>query len=124
MRANVVLGLIGSIVTLALIFELLRKRHLREKYAVFWVTVALFTLTVAIFPGVLTWMSELVGVTVPSNLLFFLASMVLLFVSVQHSYELGRMVDRTRALAEAIGLLQLDVEEREHKRNESNHDDA
>ena len=37
MRANYVLGLIGSLITLTLLFELLRRRRLREKYAVFWV---------------------------------------------------------------------------------------
>jgi hypothetical protein len=119
MKANIILGLTGSIVTLGLIFELLRKRYLREKYAVFWVTVALFTLAVAAFPGLLSSMSAFVGVSVPSNLLFFLASMVLLFVSVQHSYELGRMEERTRTLAEAIGLLQMDLEERASGRSEA-----
>ena len=59
MNATYVLGLIGSLVTLALLFELLRRRRLREKYAVFWVVVALLTIVVAIFPstlgGVAAW---------------------------------------------------------------------
>ena len=44
------------------------------------------------------------------DLLFFLASMVLLIISVHHSYELGRLEDRTRTLAEEVALLRLQVE--------------
>jgi hypothetical protein len=110
-RANLVLGLCGSLVTLVLLFEMMRRHRLREKYAVFWAVVAVFTILVALFPALLMWASDLVGVRVPSNLLFFVASMVLLVVSVQHSHELGRLEDRSRTLAEEVGLLRMTVEE-------------
>ena len=110
MSGNYVLGLIGSIITLALLFELLRRRRLREKYAVFWVVVATATLVIAVFPQTLTAAADLVGVAVPANLLFFGASMLLLGVSIHQSYEMGRLEDRTRTLAEEIGLLRLEIE--------------
>lgn len=117
MRANYVLGLIGSLVTLALLFELLRRRRLREKYAVFWAVVALLTLVVAVFPSTLTAAAKVVGVEVPANLLFFVASMLLLGVSIHHSYELGRLEERTRTLAEEVALLRLELEERPDERS-------
>lgn len=110
MRANYVLGLIGSLITLTLLFELMRRRRLREKYAVFWVVVALVTLVIAVFPATLTSAADLVGVKVPANLLFFGASMLLLGVSIHQSYELGRLEERTRTLAEEVGLLRLEIE--------------
>jgi hypothetical protein len=109
-RANYVLGLIGSLITLTLLFELLRRRRLREKYAVFWVLVSLATLVIAVFPATLSAAADLVGVAVPANLLFFVASMLLLGVSIHQSYEMGRLEDRTRTLAEEIGLLRLEIE--------------
>ena len=108
MKATLILGLSGSVVTLIVLFEMMRRQRPREKYAVFWVLVALFTLLIAIFPGVLAWAADLVGVAVPSNLLFFVASMVLLLVSIQHSYEMGRLEDRTRTLAEEVALLRME----------------
>lgn len=105
MSAPFVLGAIGSVITLALLYELLRRKHLREKYAVFWVIVALATLFIAMVPQALFWLAELAGVEVPANLLFFVASMVLLAVSIQHSHELGRLEEQTRSLAEEIALL-------------------
>jgi hypothetical protein len=109
MKSTLTLGLIGSLVTLSLLFEMMRRKRLREKYAVFWALVALVTLTIAAFPGLLTAAADALGVTVPSNLLFFGASMLLLVVSVQHSSELGRLEERTRTLAEEVGLLQMEV---------------
>jgi hypothetical protein len=108
-KASLVLGLLGSLVTLVLLFEMLRRQRLREKYAVFWAVVALLTLVVATVPVVLDRAAALVGVAVPANLLFFVASMLLLVVSVQHSSELGRLEDRTRTLAEEVGLLRLEL---------------
>ena len=113
MRANDILGILGSLVTLTVLFEMLRRRQLREKYAVFWVVVAVFTLLIAAFPALLYRLAEMVGVEVPTNLLFFLASMVLLVVSIQHSQELGRLEDRTRTLAEEVALLRMRVEQKD-----------
>lgn len=111
MSATVVLGVLGSATILVVLFELLRRRHLREKYALLWFCVALGAMLLTIFPGLLTWAAELVGVAVPANLLFFLASMVLLVLTLQHSYELGRLEDKTRTLAEEVALLRLDLEQ-------------
>ena len=110
MKPTYVLGLVGSLITLTLLFELLRRRRLREKYAVFWVIVATATLVIALFPATLTAAADLVGVAVPANLLFFGASMLLLGVSIHQSYEMGRLEERTRTLAEEIGLLRLEIE--------------
>ena len=110
MTANYVLGLIGSVITLTLLFELLRRQRLREKYAVFWAVVALVTIVIAIFPQTLYFAADLVGIRVPANLLFFGASMLLLGVSIHQSYELGRLEERTRTLAEEVGLLRLEIE--------------
>ena len=113
MRAEVALGVLGSVLTLGLLFEMLRRKRLREKYAVFWAGVAVVTLLVAAFPSSLGWVSVRLGVEVPANLLFFVASMVLLLISIQHSHELGRLEDRTRSLAEEVALLRMSVDARQ-----------
>ena len=110
MTAVTLLGLIGALATLVLLFELLRRQRLREKHAVIWVVVAVSTALTALFPGVMTWAADTVGVQVPANLVFFLASMLLLLLSIQFSYEIGRLEDRTRTLAEEVALLRLQLE--------------
>lgn len=110
MKSSVTLGIIGSAVVLIALFELLRRQRLREKYAVLWFSVAVGVLAIAIFPGLLTGLADLVGVELPVNLLFFLASLFLLVLTLQHSYELGRLEEKTRVLAEEVGLLRLELD--------------
>jgi hypothetical protein len=113
--ANVVLGLIGSVVVLVAIVEMMRRHRLREKYAVIWFFVAAGVLTLAIFPGLLTGTAAFLGVQVPVNLLFFVGSLVLLVLTLQHSYELGRLEEKTRTLAEDLALLRLELSQHRHE---------
>jgi hypothetical protein len=112
MNPNVTLGIIGSVVVLVAIVEMMRRHRLREKYAVIWFLVAVGVLTLAIFPGLLTGVAELLGVALPVNLLFFVGSLVLLVLTLQHSYELGRLEEKTRTLAEEVALLRLETRPR------------
>jgi hypothetical protein len=115
MSANVVLGVIGSVVVLVAIVEMMRRHRLREKYAVIWFFVAAGVLTLAIFPGLLTGTAAFLGVQVPVNLLFFVGSLVLLVLTLQHSYELGRLEEKTRTLAEDLALLRLELSQHRHE---------
>lgn len=120
MSATQVLGIVGAVVIIATLFEMLRRHRLREKYAVIWFCIALGTLLVGVFPPVLSAATDLLGLEVPSNLLFFVASVVLLGLTLQHSYELGRLEERVRTLAEESALLRLrlDQSESEARRGE------
>jgi hypothetical protein len=98
------------LLVLLFLFELLRRRMLREKYAVIWITVAATVTLAGFFPGVVIGLSRLLGFTLPSNLLFLGGGFVLLLVSVQLSHEVGRLEEETRTLAEEVALLRLDLE--------------
>lgn len=100
----------AAIVLLVAIVELLRRRRLREKYAVLWISVGLLILILAVFPGALGWVSEVLGIQLPINLLFLGSAVVLLVVSLQTSDELGQLEEETRTLAEEVGMLRLDLE--------------
>jgi hypothetical protein len=103
--------LIGALICLGTIGELLRRRQLREKYAVLWLLVGTGVVVLIVFPGLLDWLSRVVGVVVPANLLFFGALVLLLSVSVHQSWELSRLEDETRKLAEDLAILRLETEQ-------------
>ena len=112
MSGSIILGIVGAGLILVILFEMMRRHRLREKYAMIWALVALAILVLAVFPGVLTAATELLGLQVPANLLFFGASIVILLLTLQHSSELGRLEERTRTLAEEVALLRLELERR------------
>lgn len=100
-----IVSVIAALAALVLVFELLRRRRLREKYAAIWVVIAVGTLVVAVFPGLLRWVADLVGIQTPSNLLFFGSLIVLFAVSLQLSREVGLLEEQSRRLAEEVATL-------------------
>lgn len=103
-------ALIGGAVSCSLMFELLRRRQLKEKYAVLWLVLGLGMIVLAVFPGLLDISANLLGIQSGPNLLLFVAALVLLLVCVHLSWEVSRLEDRSRALAEEIGLLRLELD--------------
>ena len=71
--------------------------------------IALGALISAAVPQLLYVVTDLLGVQVPVNLAFFVGSLVLFLMTLQHSSELGRLEERTRTLAEEIAVLRLEL---------------
>ncbi len=103
-------GIVAAVVLTVFIFELLRRGILQEKFAALWLLVSVGLLVFAVFPAVLAWLARLLGIALPSNLLFLLAGLLLLFVSVQLSFEVSKVEGRTRRLAEEVALLHHEVD--------------
>ena len=104
------LGLVFSILVLIAIFLRLRNSRMQERYATWWLVIAIFVLVTSIFPSVLTWLAKLFGIVVPLNLAFFIAGVILLLISLQFSVDLSRSAERQRRLAEEIAILRAQVE--------------
>ena len=110
MSGVTILGLTGSVLILLALFEMMRRHRLREKYAALWIRVAVVVLLGAFFPQIPAWFADLVGVTTPVNLVFFLGLLVLLVVCVQLSGEVSGLEHENQTLAEESALLRNRIE--------------
>jgi hypothetical protein len=115
----IVVGFILVLVILVFVFEMLRRRHLREKYAVLWIIIGLGMLVLVAFPHLLFWASGVLGVQVPSNLLFAMALLLLVAVCLHLSFEQSQSEDEVRVLAEEVGILRMKVRQIESKSAEA-----
>lgn len=97
------------------VFELLRRRSLREKYAAIWLITGVATLLGAAFPGAIAWVSHALGFQVASNFVLFTAGLVLLFTVMQMSLELGKVESQVQKLSEEIALLRVEIGETDTK---------
>ncbi len=102
------LGLVA--VLLLIIVQLLRTRRVREKYATAWILVGITVAVLAVFPHLLTWTADLVGIATPVNLLFALGGVALLVACIQFSVEISVLESETRTLAEEIALLRHELQ--------------
>jgi Uncharacterized conserved protein (DUF2304) len=91
--------------TLFFILRLVRRHRLRAKYSVLWVSLGAGLAVLAAAPGLLDWFSDLVGIRTPALGFLLLAITFLLGLSLHFSWELSRLEDRTRRLAEDCALL-------------------
>jgi hypothetical protein len=108
MQLTIMTGVV-ALLLLALIFELLRRRQLREKYAVLWLLVGLVTLPLGFIPSSLDNVSSWLGVASGASLVLFLAVVFLLLICIHLSWEASRLEDETRALAEEVALIRAEL---------------
>jgi hypothetical protein len=107
-----IIALVSAVLSLSVIIRLTRRRQLPEKYAIVWLGVAVFIGFFAVFPGLFNSLAHSMGVKEPPDLLSVLADLFLLVVCVRLSWEIGRLEDRTRILAEEMALLRKDLDDR------------
>ena len=103
-------GIAFALIVLAIIVVLLLRRQLREKYALLWLVIGLACLVLAVFPGLLIGLADLLGVEVPSNLLFALALALLIGVTLHLSWELSTAEEEIRRVAEEVAILRTEID--------------
>lgn len=99
-----------ALAIVGLVAEMLRRKKLREKYAIWWLVVGVATLILAAFPQLLDYVAQAVGVQLPSNLLFILSILMLLGVCLHLSWEISVVEEETRSLAEEVAILRIQIE--------------
>ena len=107
-----IVSILFALVVLVTVFELIRRRYLRERYALLWMAGALVLLVLAVWKGLLNTVSKAVGIYYPPNAFFVIAFSFLLLLLLHFSAVVSRMSDHIRVLAQRLALL----EERERSR--------
>jgi hypothetical protein len=102
---------VTAFILLVVILELLRRRQLREKYAMLWLAVIAVILPIAIFPRALDGVATKLGIASGASLILFLGVVFLLVVSIHLSWEVSRLEEETRTLAEDAALLRTELRE-------------
>ncbi|MFZ0042171.1 MAG: DUF2304 domain-containing protein [Solirubrobacteraceae bacterium] len=97
-----------ALIVFAVVFEMVRRRYLRERYAILWLAAALVLLILAAWTQLLESISHAVGIATPSNAFFVIAFAFLLLLLLHFSSVVSRLADETRVLAQRIALLEQD----------------
>lgn len=109
-QAQIVLVL-AALGTILFVLRLVRRRELRGKYSLLWLATGAAFLVLAVVPGLLDWLAGRLGVGYAPAILFALAIVFFLLVLVHLSWELTRLEDRTRGLAEDLALLRGELDD-------------
>jgi hypothetical protein len=103
-RAHIALAVLVAL-AIFVIIRLVRRRHLKAKYSLLWLTLGGFMVVIAAVPGLLDWTAARLGIYYQPTLLILLGLALLLLIVMHFSYELSRMENRVRTLAEEAAIL-------------------
>ena len=108
-RAHVFM-LVVTVLTLAFILRLVRGQRLKAKYSLLWLSVGAVMLALSIVPGLFDAIARRLGVSYEPAFFLLLGLAFLLLVVVHLSFELSRMENRVRSLAEEVTFLRHDLD--------------
>jgi hypothetical protein len=101
-----VVAIAGSALLFLVIFELVRRRWLLERYALLWLFSSFVLLVLAVWNDGLSMLSEAIGVVTPSNALFLIAFGFVLVLLLHFSLAVSRLSDQTKVLAQKLAILE------------------
>jgi hypothetical protein len=107
-----------------LVFELVRRRRLLERYALLWLFASVILLGLSIWRGLLEDLASAVGIFYAPSALFAVAFGFVLVLLLHFSLVISRLAEQTKVLAQRIGLLQHEVDELRSRLGEAETADA
>ena len=105
---------------------MIRKKALELRYALTWLGVGAVVLVLDVFPEIMGWLARIMGITLPSNMLFFLGFCFSLTIIFGLTIAVSRMSIRIKNLTQEMALYMKREEERIRKagRDEENSNDS
>jgi hypothetical protein len=95
----------------ALVFELVRRRRLMERYALLWLFASAILLGLAVWRDLLETLASAVGIYYAPSALFAVAFGFVLVLLLHFSLVISRLAENSKVLAQRVGLLQQRVDE-------------
>jgi hypothetical protein len=100
-----VIGIVGSLGLLLFIFELVRRRELKEEYTVLWVITGLVLLLLAAWEPLLRAIAEAIGASSEASMLYFFGLIFVVALLLHFSVRVSRLERRVTSMMQEIGLL-------------------
>ncbi len=111
LRVSIVAA-VASCLLLVFVFELIRSRRLRERYALLWLLTGVVVLALSLWRDGLNTIAGWVGVqTYPPAALFAIAALFILGVLLHYSTVISKLSDQNVLLAQRVALLEAELRE-------------
>jgi hypothetical protein len=102
-----ILAAIAAFILLVVVFELIRSRRLRERYAMLWLLTGVVLFALSLWRDGLNTMAGWLGVeTYPPAILGAVGALFILVVLLHYSTVISRLSDQNVILAQRLALLE------------------
>jgi len=114
-----IVAIASALLLFALVFELVRRRKLMERYALLWMASAAVLLALAVSSELLEAFADAVGIAYAPSAFFAVVLGTVLVLLLHFSLVVSRMTDQSKVLAQRVASLQRQVDDlREAKTEE------
>lgn len=102
-----------SLALLLVVFELIRSRRLRERYALLWLATGVVLVVLSAWRGGLNTIARWLGVRgYPPAVLFAIGLLFVILVLLHYSTVISRLADQNTVLAQRLAILEAKLRER------------
>lgn len=108
-----------SIIAMGYIANLVRVKRLELKYALVWFLVALLLLIFDLSPHLLRWLTGVLGIELPINMMFLLGFGFVLLIIFSQTIVISNLTRKSKRLTQEVGLLYKKVEDLEEQIKEN-----
>jgi hypothetical protein len=106
-----IVAIVATATLFFVIFELVRRRRLMERYALLWLLSSAVLLGLAVWRNLLEVIARAIGVAYAPSALFVIAFGFILVLLLHFSLVISRLADQNKVLAQRMALLQQQVDE-------------
>ncbi|MGA2916375.1 MAG: DUF2304 domain-containing protein [Sedimentisphaerales bacterium] len=109
LKIQIIIGSI-SVLVLIVVFELIRRRKLKEEYSLLWLLSGLVILIISIFPDLLNIISNVLGMYYLTSL-FVISFLFLLLIVLHFSTVLSQLSEKNKELTQELSILDFKLKE-------------
>lgn len=89
---------------IVIVFFAVNRRKLQMRHSLIWLFLSFVLLLSALFPSVVIWASDLVGIQTPSNFIYLLAIFFLLVLCFFLTANLSRQADKIKRIIQVVSI--------------------
>jgi len=102
-------AIIASSALILLIALLIKRRRLREEYALLWLITGIAILALVVGYPALVWISRLIGAVTPTTTLFLFALLFIILISISFSVRFSRLADQIQGIITELAFLRKEL---------------
>ena len=110
-----IISIIGSVIFICFILELIRRKKLKEAYALIWGIMSVLFLILACWVNGLNYVSGLIGIQYAPATLFLVLLITVILILIQFSVIISTQVDKIKSLNQELALLKERISKSEKK---------